>query len=65
MSDSPADSERGQVQLSVRVPRDLHRALERVAESEDRTVSAELRRIIRRHVTESCEHRNHVQEGPA
>ena len=43
---------REHVQLSVRVPTDLVEALTRVAEEQDRTVSAELRRIIRRHVGE-------------
>jgi predicted DNA-binding protein len=42
----------GQVQMSVRLPADLAQALEQAARSEDRTVSAELRRIIRRHVLE-------------
>lgn len=39
-----------QVQLSFRIPIDLAKALERIAVREDRTVSAELRRLIRRHV---------------
>jgi len=41
-----------QVQMSVRVPAELAEALEKVAEREDRTVSAELRRIIRQHVAQ-------------
>ncbi len=49
-----AGEDRRQVQVSVRVPVELAEALERVAEKEDRTVSAELRRIIRQHVT-GCE----------
>jgi hypothetical protein len=39
-----------QVQVSFRISAALAAALERVAASEDRTVSAELRRIIRRHL---------------
>ena len=39
-----------QVQMSIRLPADLAEALEKKAKSEDRTVSAELRRLIRRHV---------------
>ena len=45
-----AIDDRRQVQMSVRVPAELAQALEKVAEREDRTVSAELRRIIRQHV---------------
>lgn len=48
--------------MSVRVPVELAEALEEVAKNEDRTVSAELRRIIRRHV---CEVRSVAQEGAA
>ena len=50
------------VQVSVRVPVELAQALEVVARNEDRTVSAELRRIIRRHV---CEVRSVAEEGAA
>jgi hypothetical protein len=42
-----------QVQMSLRLPAELAVALEQVAKSEDRTVSAELRRLIRRHVCEA------------
>lgn len=40
-----------QVHVSVRVPRDLAAALEEIAAAKDRTVSQEVRRLIRRHVT--------------
>jgi len=53
MAGNAAGEDRGQVQMSVRVPAELAEALERVAEREDRTVSAELRRIIRHHVSSS------------
>ena len=46
------ESNERQVQLSFRIPADLAAALERVAATEDRTVSAELRRLIRRHVAQ-------------
>lgn len=36
--------------LSVRVPRELLKELEQVAVTEDRSVAAEVRRLIRRHV---------------
>lgn len=36
--------------MSVRVPASLAHAIELVARYEDRTVSQELRRLIRRHV---------------
>ena len=39
-----------QVQVSVRVPVELVTALEQAAKEGDRTLSAELRRAIRRHV---------------
>lgn len=38
--------------IGARIPADLAAAFERVAESEDRTVSAELRRVIRQHVAQ-------------
>lgn len=40
------------VSVAVRVPADLARAFERVAHSEERTVSAEVRRLMRLRVTE-------------
>lgn len=55
MPQSAAVDDRRQIQMSVRVPVELAEALERVAEKEDRTVSAELRRIIRRHVLDARE----------
>lgn len=36
--------------LSFRVPADLLESFERIAASEDRTISAELRRLMRQHV---------------
>jgi hypothetical protein len=39
-----------QVRVSVRMPFALADKLERMAAEEDRTLSAELRRLIRRHV---------------
>lgn len=42
-----------QVHVSVRVPRDLATALEKIAAEKERTVSQEVRRLIRRHVTAS------------
>lgn len=41
------------VHITARVPRDLAMAFERVASEQDRSVSAELRRAMRRHV-EAC-----------
>jgi predicted DNA-binding protein len=55
---APTEEHR-QVQMSVRLPADLAEALETVAEQEDRTVSAELRRIIRRHVAEALKEAVH------
>jgi len=49
--DHMADS-KDQIQISVRMPADLVSALERRAELEDRTLSAELRRIARRALSE-------------
>ncbi len=39
-----------QAMLSVRVPKDLLSELEQVAVKEDRSVAAEVRRLIRHHV---------------
>jgi len=39
-----------QAMLSVRIPAGLLRELEQVAVEEDRSVAAEVRRLIRRHV---------------
>lgn len=47
---APQPGDGRQVQVSFRIPADHADALERVAALEDRTVSAELRRIIRRHL---------------
>lgn len=44
--------EQEQVRVTVRVPAVLIAALERVASKEERTVSAEIRRLIRRRVEE-------------
>jgi hypothetical protein len=46
-------ADQGQVQVSFRLPADLATKLEQVAEEQDRTVSAEIRRVIRSHVTET------------
>jgi hypothetical protein len=39
--------------ISIRVPVVVAMALERVAASQDRSVSAEVRRLLRRHIEES------------
>jgi hypothetical protein len=39
-----------QAMLSVRIPEGLLRDLEQVAVAEDRSIAAEVRRLIRRHV---------------
>lgn len=44
--------EQEQMRVTVRIPTGLVNALERVAASEERTVSAEIRRLIRRRVDE-------------
>ncbi len=49
------DDSKDQIQISVRMPADLVGALESRAEAEDRTLSAELRRIARRAVAEPVE----------
>jgi len=49
------DDSKDQIQISVRMPADLVSALESRAEAEDRTLSAELRRIARRAVAEPME----------
>jgi hypothetical protein len=43
-------SAKPQAMLSVRIPEGLLRELEQVAVEEDRSVAAEVRRLIRRHV---------------
>jgi hypothetical protein len=53
MAEPPSRTERT-VHVTARVPADLARAFERVAVSEDRSVSAELRRVMRRHVDTIC-----------
>jgi hypothetical protein len=45
------------VNVAVRVPPDLAEAFERVAEREERTVSAEIRRLMRLRVEEVCPQR--------
>lgn len=42
-------------QISVRIPSEYVEALERVAQQEDRTITAEVRRLIRQHLTEHGE----------
>ncbi len=54
---------KNQVHVSVRVPEALADALERIAAAEDRTVSAEVRRIIRNHVAAHAAPMNAGQEG--
>jgi hypothetical protein len=49
------DDAKDQVQISVRMPADLVNALEKRAADEDRTLSAELRRIARRAVAQPVE----------
>jgi hypothetical protein len=44
--------QRETVSVAVRVPADLAKAFERVAVSEERTVSAEVRRLMRMRVAE-------------
>jgi predicted DNA-binding protein len=63
MPEAAAAEGRRQIQMSVRVPVELAEALEQVAEREDRTVSAELRRIIRRHVCEAREAMPRLEEA--
>jgi hypothetical protein len=46
--------DKDQIQISVRMPADLVSALERRAEEEDRTLSAEIRRIARRAIVEEA-----------
>ncbi len=43
------------VRITVRVPAEQVGALERIAEKGDRTLSGEVRRLIRLHVTEASE----------
>ena len=43
--------------VTVRVPADLAEAFGRAAEREERTVSAQLRRLMRMHVEEVCAQR--------
>jgi hypothetical protein len=56
MSDDPKGEcmhrEQEQMRVTVRIPTGLVNALERVAASEERTVSAEIRRLIRLRVDE-------------
>ena len=45
----------GQVQISVRIPAEQVGALERIARDADRTLSAEIRRLVRQHVAAMCQ----------
>jgi hypothetical protein len=54
LEDDMADDSKDQIQISVRMPADLVSALERRAEEEDRTLSAEIRRIARRALLEEA-----------
>lgn len=47
--------DKDQIQISVRMPAGLVSALERRAEAQDRTLSAEIRRIARRAVADPLE----------
>ncbi|MGN6276309.1 MAG: ribbon-helix-helix protein, CopG family [Solirubrobacterales bacterium] len=47
-----AEHSQGQARVSLRLPADHFEILEQRATEEDRTVSAEIRRLIRRYVTE-------------
>lgn len=48
----PDNSREETIHITARVPRELARDFERVAQYEDRSVSAELRRVMRRRVAE-------------
>jgi hypothetical protein len=48
---SKPDERSDYVQISARIPAELAAGLERSAEREDRTLSAELRRAIRQYLT--------------
>jgi hypothetical protein len=48
------------VHITARVPVELAEEFERVANEEDRSISAELRRAMRRHI----EHCNEIGGGP-
>ena len=48
--------DKDQIQISVRMPADLVNALERRAADEERTLSAELRRIARRALADEADH---------
>ena len=52
MRQTATASDGRQVQLSFRIDAALATALERVAADQDRTISAELRRLIRRHIAQ-------------
>lgn len=51
-ADAKARAEDKTVNVAVRVPAELARAFERVAVEEERTVSAEIRRLMRLRVAE-------------
>jgi len=57
MSRRPKEEKVITVNIAVRVPADLASAFEEVALKEDRTVSAELRRLMRLRVSEILPHR--------
>ena len=48
------------VQVTVRVPVEQVNALGRIAAEADRTISAEIRRLIRHHVTETHDRVGHA-----
>jgi predicted transcriptional regulator len=45
------DKSSGDGLISFRAEKELREALERIAEKNDRTLSAEIRRVLKRHVT--------------
>ncbi len=49
-----SNEEKDQIQVSVRMPADLVNALEKRAAEEERTLSAEIRRIARQSMTEAA-----------
>lgn len=53
--------EQEQVRVTLRAPASLVKALEHLALKEDRSLSAEIRRLMRRHV-ESCGQRGLLKE---
>jgi hypothetical protein len=61
--ESPGQEET--VHITARVPASLARDFERLATREDRSVSAEIRRVMRRHVAENCDGGLRAEGSPA